>query len=89
MKDRGKTKEPLFKELKTLQGRLAKLERAETECRQAEEALKKTKDHLQDIRGISIKNTELGYTLSAPVMAGINRASEEIFERLWSDSNEQ
>lgn len=41
------------------------------------------------ILGISIKNTELGYTLSAPVMAGINRASEEIFERLWNDFNEQ
>jgi len=42
------------------------------------------------ILGISIENTELRYnTLSAPVIAGVNRASEEIFERLWNDSNGQ
>lgn len=42
------------------------------------------------ILGISIENTELRYnTLSAPVIAGVNRASEEVFERLWNDSNGQ
>lgn len=42
------------------------------------------------ILGISIENTELRYnTLSAPVIAGVNRASEEVFERLWNDSDGQ
>ncbi len=35
MKVRGKTKEQLLRELKTLQGRLAKLERAETKRKEA------------------------------------------------------
>lgn len=42
------------------------------------------------ILGISIKNTELRYNALPPsVMAGVNRASEEIVERLRKELNEQ
>ncbi|MEE9474644.1 MAG: PAS domain S-box protein, partial [Candidatus Hydrothermarchaeaceae archaeon] len=77
MKDRGKTKEQLFKELKTLQGRLAKLERVETERKQAEEKLKKTMNHLQGILDYSpsiifMRDTEDRYLL-------MNKQAERVY----------
>jgi septal ring factor EnvC (AmiA/AmiB activator) len=41
MKDEGKTKEQLLKELKTLNERLAKLERAEIERKRTEDVIKR------------------------------------------------
>ena len=76
MKVRGKTKEQLFKELKTLQGRLAKLERMETERKLAEEALRESEEKF---RGLSEKSLVGVYLIQDEVFKYVNPTLAEIF----------
>jgi hypothetical protein len=76
MKDEGKTKEQLLRELRTLKERLAKLERVEIERKRAEEALRESEEKFRDLAERSLVGV---YLIQDEIFKYVNPRLAEIF----------